>query len=149
MYNSHYMKDCIVVEQVTLGIIRPATFGGMNGDISRKYFLGVNEMARLITNLANYKRFAFIHIKLRSGYNRRISYHDKKYYNKHRRYINLLWEIDYHKNDEYLKKLKFNLNVFISSLPKRYRPSMISQKERSNLYYKDLMKNFAAQVIAK
>ena len=150
MHNNHEMKDCIIISQLTLGIIRPATFGGLNGDISRKHFLGVNEMQRLMTNLLNYKKFAFIHIKARSNWNnRKISYHDKKYYNKHLRYINIGKIIDYHKNDEYLKKLKFNLNVFISSLPRRYRPSMLSQEERSKLYYKDLMKNFNAQVIAK
>lgn len=150
MYNTHEMKDCVIIEQVTLGIIRPATFGGLNGDIGRGHFLGVNEIVRLVTNLANYKRFAFIHIKNRSNYNsKKLSYPDKKYYNKHLRYLPIMHSIDYHKSDEYLMKLKFNLNMYISTMPKRARPVIVPQAVRAKMYYSNLMKDFSSQVIKK
>ena len=106
LMNAHIMDDCEIISKETLGIIRPATQGGINGDISRKYFLGINDMARLLINLANYKRFIFIHIKARNGWqSKKIAFHDKKYYNKHTRYLLIKQNPDYHKNDEALLKL--------------------------------------------
>ena len=149
MMIGHEMKDCYIVTKETLGIVKPATYGGINGDIGRGQFLGVNDMDRLLTNLKNYKKFTYIHLKLRRPMSlTKVSFHSRKYYRKHLRYLNIVSEIDYHKNDELFKKLKFNLNVFIQMTRKKYRPVM-TQKERSNLYYKDLIKNFTKQVIHK
>jgi len=142
----HVMKPCIIVTQQTLGIIRPATFGGHNGDISRKYFLGLNQMDRLKTNLVNYKRFIRIHSRRGRG---KISYSDTKYYNKHVRFLNLNIKKDYHKHDSLFLKLKFNLDVYIQSVVPRFKQIKISTEERKNLYYKDLMDNFKLQVIKK
>lgn len=84
----HYMKDCVIRTQETLGIIYPKTEGGVNGDISRKYFLGVNEMDRLLINLENYVKTATIHKRLETSkkYNKKVSYHDRKFYYKHLRF---------------------------------------------------------------
>lgn len=151
MMFKHIMKDCIIKEQETLGIIRPATFGGYNGDISRKFFLGLNEMDRLITNLANYKRFVIIRFKLDNARftNNKRSYTGVKYYNKHLRFIVDEEYIDHHRCDELFKRLKFNLDLYIQSLPKRFYKPVLSQEARSNLYYKTLMGNIEKQIIAK
>ena len=140
----HSMKSCNIVTQQTLGIIRPATYGGFNGDIGRRYFLGINEMNRLEINLANYKKFARIHSRLNRG---KVSYADRKYYNKHVKFLNLRVEKNYHKLDEAFLKLKFNLDVYIQSVIPRFMQPRISTKERNNLYYKDLMTNFKLQVV--
>jgi len=140
----HAIKECVIIAQRTLGIIRPATYGGYNGDIGRRYFLGLNEMDRLRINLANYKQFARIHLRLGRG---KISYSDRKYYNKHMRFLNLNIKKDYHKHDSMFLKLKFNLDVYIQSMVPKFRQSKISIEERKNLYYKDLMDNFKLQVI--
>ncbi len=140
----HAMKSCDIVTQQTLGIIRPATYGGHNGDIGRRYFLGINEMNRLEINLANYKKFARIHSRLNRG---KVSYSDRKYYNKHVKFLNLRVEKNYHKLDEAFLKLKFNLDVYIQSIIPRFMQSRISTEERNSLYYKDLMTNFKLQVV--
>ncbi len=146
MMFKHLMKDCDIKQQETLGIVRPATYGGHNGDISRKFFLGINEMARLETNLANYKRFVMIKYKLG---NKKFSYANNKYYNKHLRFLDIPDEPLFHRLDEMFRKIKFNLDLYIEGLPKRvYIPSM-SQADRSKLYYKNLMSNFQMQVVAK
>lgn len=59
---------CFIVEEQTLGISRPATYGGLNGDISRKYFLKPKLLPRLLDNLDNY--VIFENLK-RNKYNRR------------------------------------------------------------------------------
>ena len=142
----HSMKSCEIVVQQTLGIIRPATYGGHNGDIGRRYFLGLNQMDRLRINLANYKQFARIHHRLGRG---KLSYSDRKYYSKHMKFLNLDIKKDYHKHDSLFLKLKFNLDVYIQSVIPRFSQTKISVEERKNLYYKDLMDNFKLQVIKK
>jgi len=146
MTNRHEMKDCDIVIQITLGIIRPATFGGYNGDISKKYFLGTNEMVRLATNLTNYKRFARIHSRIGVA---KTSYIDKKFYNKHLRFLGYGVDINYNKHDSAFLKLKFNLDVYIQSVIPRVRKHMMTNEERNSLYYKNLMNNFRLQVIEK
>jgi len=139
------MKDCRIKKQETLGIVRPATYGGYNGDISRKFFLGLNEMDRLRINLINYKRFIIIKFKM----GKKFSYTSKKYYNKHLRFLETAIDLDFNRNDESFRKLKFNLDLYIEGLPKKmYVPSM-SKEDRSKFYYKNLMSNFITQVVAK
>lgn len=146
MFFRHLMKTCDIKTQETLGIIRPATFGGVNGDIGRKNFLGINQLNRLVINLKNYKRFAMIHFKVSR---KKVSYTSKKYYNKHLRFLNFDVIPDFHKYDETFKRLKFNYNVYMKSIDQGPRQYMLSKEERSKLYYKNLMKNFAVQVVSR
>jgi len=72
------------VEQ-TLGVLKPKTFGGLNGDISRKHFMPqVNEFIRLSNNAKNYVKFKAIERQLafakRSSL--KISAEDMKFYRK-------------------------------------------------------------------
>lgn len=145
MFFRHLMKDCKIRTQRTLGVVRPATYGGINGDIGRDGFLGVNEMDRLKTNLNNYIKFVGIYSKI--GYSK-ITYTSRKYYNKH---TGFLWKAsrpNFHKYDEVFKKLKFNYNVYVRGQQKNF-PNMLTREERKNLYYKDLMKKFEIQVKSK
>lgn len=34
----HLMNNCEIIEEKTLGIVRPKTYGGYNGDVSRHFF---------------------------------------------------------------------------------------------------------------
>lgn len=137
---AHIMDDCVLTEKQTLGVVRPATYGGINGDISRKHFLGINQMDRLKTNLSNYNRFANIKMRLN---NRRLSYNDRKYFQKHIRFLNTKENPDFTRHNEVLKRLKFNLDVYIQS---NRRGNIMSQAERSEVYYKDLMSNFTVKI---
>ncbi len=146
MYYRHMMKDCVFRQQETLGIIRPATYGGVNGDIGRNNFLGTNELVRLVTNLANYKKLVMIIFKIQRG---KASYSHKKYYNKHLRYLHTDYEVDFHSHDEMFKRMKFNYNLYMKSIIESFGKPTLSREERSKLYYKNLMKNFAVQVVSK
>lgn len=143
MFFRHLMKDCEIKSQETLGIIRPATFGGINGDIGRNNFLGINEMDLLKTNLNNYKRFVMIHFRVGK---KKVSYTSMKYHNKHLRFINTHGVPDFHKYDELFQKLKFNYNLYLESIPQKFKTSMLTNEERSRFYYKNLMENFVIQV---
>ena len=149
MMNRHVMDDCVVITQETLGIIRPATFGGLNGDIGRIHFLGINQFQRLLTNLENYKKFVHIYKKKVNYTNVRISYHERKYFVKHLRYLDQEENPDYHKHDEAFKKIKYNLNIWIQQNVKSYKSTFMSNEERNKLYYKQLTSNFLLQVKAK
>lgn len=143
----HFMKDCVIITQRTLGVVRPATYGGLNGDIGRIHFLGVNQLDRLMTNLFNYKKFVGVSRKLKFKEARKIGYHDRKYYNKHLFFLSVGYKaVDYHKNDELFKKLKFNLDVWIQGNSRGGRKSTMSPGDRSKLYYKNLMSNFKSQI---
>jgi len=144
MYNKHAIDSCVIVTQETLGIVNPATFGGFNGDISRKFFLGVNEMLRLKINLRNYGKFMYIHYRFRST---RLTYMDRKYYMKHLSFMKIKENPDFHKFDEVFKKLKFNVNTFIGSVAKRDYKPYLSKEERNKLYYSKLMKTFNMQLV--
>lgn len=142
----HEMKDCELRSETTLGIIRPATFGGMNGDISRKYFLGINEMDRLRMNLNNYVRFVYIHgRRMRGG--KKISYADKKYYNKHMGFISAIVYPDFLKNNELFKRLMFHLSLYNQTVNEKIRQSNLSSDDRNKMYYSDLMSNFSLPAI--
>ena len=116
MYFRHWMNDCNIITQQTLGVIRPGTEGGVNGDISRKYFLDLNQMDRLMTNLENYIRTANIHRRLSKQFkydSLKISYMDRKFYSKHQRFYVQNENPDYHKFDNIFSEIKFNLKVYI------------------------------------
>ena len=36
--NRHEMHDCKVIREETVGIVKPKTYGGHNGDVSRKWY---------------------------------------------------------------------------------------------------------------
>lgn len=142
----HAMKDCVIVTQQTLGIMRPATTGGINGDIGRNHYLGVNELQRLKTNLENYKRFLEIFKKIYKPYdNVRVGYQERKYFNKHLSFL-APTNVDYHKNDEILRKLEFNLRMYLESEENVFNHKVLTPEDRNNIYYEKLMNNFKNQV---
>lgn len=86
MSRAHEMEDCDIYFEQTLGVMEPKTFGGLNGDISRKVFLGkVNEFVRLNQNAKNYVKFKAIErqIALSKSSNIKVSFEDRKFYAKH------------------------------------------------------------------
>lgn len=152
--SKHEMRDCVIVSETTLGIIRPATYGGYNGDISRKYFLGINELDRLKTNLSNYSRFVFIMYKKRkfqsSSKGKEIYYNDKRYFSKHLRFLVNEKEIDFTKNDEMFKRLNFVLNVYVERINRKYtNQKSFKYKDRNiDSYYKSLSASFGKNISA-
>lgn len=85
MQTAHAMRDCDMYIEQTLGVLHPKTFGGLNGDISRKHFQPeVNEFIRLTNNAKNYIKFMAIGRQLafakRSSL--KISLQDMKFYKK-------------------------------------------------------------------
>ena len=86
METAHAMPDCDIIFEQTLGVVKPKTFGGRNGDISRVYFQkGCNEFARLTQNAKNYLRFKTIarqiSLSKRMG-SVKVSPEDMKFYKK-------------------------------------------------------------------
>jgi len=85
MTRSHEMSDCDIYFEQTLGILKPKTFGGLNGDISRKHFqTKINEFIRLNNNSKNYIKFKAIERQLAFAKRRhlKISPDDMKFYKK-------------------------------------------------------------------
>ncbi len=85
MVTAHEMSDCEMYIEQTLGILKPKTFGGMNGDISRKHFQNeVNEFVRLQNNSKNYVKFMAIgrQLAFAKRSNLKISSGDMKFYRK-------------------------------------------------------------------
>lgn len=85
MATAHEMDGCEVYHEQTLGVLKPKTFGGLNGDISRKHFqTGVNEFARLSVNAKNYIKFKAIErqIAMSKKMHIQINDTDRKFYRK-------------------------------------------------------------------
>ena len=144
--NKHEMHDCVIKRQQTLGIVKPKTYGGYNGDISRKHFLGINEKDRLKTNLINYIKAVKIHNKIPFG---RVGFMDRKYLSKHSRFFNIKENINFKKFDEVVSKLCFNLEVYMQATNKETGFVIMTEEERQNLYYKDLIVSLRAQIKKK
>lgn len=45
--NRHETSTCDIISEQTVGVIKPKTFGGYNGDLSRKFLKDWNENLRL------------------------------------------------------------------------------------------------------
>ena len=85
MQTAHAMSDCGMYVEQTLGVLKPKTFGGMNGDISRKHFRKeINEFIRLQNNSKNYVKFMAIgrQLAFAKRSNLKISSEDMKFYRK-------------------------------------------------------------------
>ncbi len=85
MQTAHAMSDCEMYVEQTLGVLKPKTFGGMNGDISRKHFRKeINEFIRLQNNSKNYVKFMAIgrQLAFAKRSNLKISSEDMKFYRK-------------------------------------------------------------------
>ncbi len=85
MVTAHEMSDCDMYIEQTLGVLKPKTFGGLNGDISRKHFQnGINEFVRLTNNAKNYIKFMAIgrQLAFAKRSNLKISGLDMKFYRK-------------------------------------------------------------------
>ena len=85
MGRAHEMFDCDIYLEQTLGVLKPKTFGGFNGDISRKHFQSkINEFVRLNNNAKNYIKFKAIErqIAFAKRSDLRVSSEDMKFYRK-------------------------------------------------------------------
>lgn len=92
--NRHEMNDCEIESVITLGVEKPKTTGGHNGDIGRIWFLGINEIDRLMHQLGNYRKFVLIRNKLKyqktfdnQGKRKNVWVQDLKYYTKHKGFL--------------------------------------------------------------
>ena len=66
MFVRHYMEGrCNVIEKVTLGLEKPSTVGGCNGDISKKHFYQQPDLDRLLVMHQNFIRYKSIQKQLR------------------------------------------------------------------------------------
>ena len=153
MMQRHSMKDCVIVKEETLGIIKPATQGGYNGDIGRIHYLGINEIVRLSINLKNYLRFLEIRQKIKYGRSDKKSYHMVRYYNKHLMFLIRkrmdVSKLDYHKNDDKIMKLKFILQEIARTTSKRYDGRKKAIEIGSGDYYTSLMGSFKSNAWEK
>ena len=100
MGSAHEMNDCDIYLEQTLGVLHPKTFGGRNGDISRKHFQnGVNEFVRLTENSKNYIKFKAIERQIAAAKRSsvKVSPEDMKFYRKNfikfRRRTNIKFEL--------------------------------------------------------
>lgn len=145
MYGRHYIeKECVIREERTLGIIKPATFGGKNGDISRRWFLGINEFDRLKNNLDNYIKF--IHIK-RDLHTNKVNFVEKKYYYKHLRFINTSVKKDKKSFDNKFNYLLRNINRYMSNVFIENKKDLKEIKDRDkDNYYKLVLNSFKQKV---
>lgn len=140
MFFRHAMDDCEIVEKKTLGIIRPATQGGHNGDIGRQWFMPVNQMPILETALDNYIRFK--KIKIRVSY-KGFSRMDRKYFYSHqsfdKHYLNWNSVNVMNKNLDSLDDMVVDAVKKLESRGKKFYKSRASIALKKQTYYSELM----------
>ena len=87
MSQRHEMPDCDIVKEETLGIIRPATYGGVNGDISRVHFQKPREVPRLMDNVNNYFKYKALRKNAIRGTQKLTPFEEKKLKRDKNRYV--------------------------------------------------------------
>ncbi len=80
-WRRHVTPDCEIDEEQTLGVVKPKTVGGFNGDINKRYYLKPKVYQHLLDNLGTYREIQRIKYKLSLG--RELYYYEEKFYRKH------------------------------------------------------------------